>query len=59
LQHTYLTDESSQKLFDAMDLQRNADGSVDIFIGAKAPAGMEINYMKTGGTDGWFVIFRL
>ena len=41
------------------DLKRNADGSVDIFIGAKAPAGFESNYMKTAGTDGWFPIFRL
>jgi len=41
------------------DLKRNADGSVDLFIGANAPAGFESNYMKTVGTDGWFVIFRL
>lgn len=41
------------------DLKRNADGSVDIFIGAKAPAGFESNYLKTVGTDGWFPIFRL
>jgi len=41
------------------DLKRNADGSVDLFIGVKAPAGFESNYMKTVGTDGWFVYFRL
>jgi hypothetical protein len=41
------------------DLKKNADGSVDIYIGAKAPAGFESNYMKTMGTDGWFPIFRL
>jgi hypothetical protein len=41
------------------DLKRNADGSVDIYIGAKAPAGFENNYLKTVGTDGWFPIFRL
>jgi hypothetical protein len=41
------------------DLKKNADGSVDLYVGAKAPAGMESNYLKTGGTDGWFVIFRL
>lgn len=40
-------------------LKRNADGSVDIYVGAKAPAGMESNYLKTVGTDGWFVYFRL
>jgi hypothetical protein len=41
------------------DLKRNADGSVDLFIGAKAPAGFEKNFMKTVGEDGWFVYFRL
>jgi hypothetical protein len=41
------------------DIKRNADGSIDIYIGAKAPEGYESNYMKTVGTDGWFVIFRL
>ncbi|EKB50951.1 DUF1254 domain-containing protein [Cecembia lonarensis] len=41
------------------DIKRNPDGSVDLYIGAKAPAGYESNYMKTVGTDGWFVYFRL
>jgi hypothetical protein len=40
-------------------LKFNADGSVDLFIGAKAPAGFESNFMKTVGADGWFVYFRL
>jgi len=41
------------------DLKYNADGSVNLFIGAKAPAGFESNFMKTVGEDGWFVYFRL
>ena len=41
------------------DLMYNADGSVDLFIGAKAPLGFENNFMKTVGEDGWFVMFRL
>lgn len=41
------------------ELQYNEDGSVDIYIGPKAPAGMENNFMKTIGNDGWFVYFRL
>ena len=41
------------------DLKRNADGSVDLFIGAKAPTGFESNFMQTVGEDGWFVYFRL
>jgi hypothetical protein len=41
------------------DLKYNKDGSIDLYIGAKAPAGYEKNYMKTVGNDGWFVYFRL
>jgi hypothetical protein len=41
------------------DLKRNGDGSVDLYIGAKAPAGFDQNFMKTVGDDGWFVYFRL
>jgi hypothetical protein len=41
------------------DLKYNSDGSIDLYIGAKAPAGYEMNYMKTVGEDGWFVYFRL
>lgn len=41
------------------DLTYNADGSVDLFIGTKAPEGFEKNHMKTVGDDGWFVYFRL
>jgi hypothetical protein len=41
------------------DLKYNGDGSIDLFIGPKAPAGYEKNHMKTVGDDGWFVYFRL
>jgi hypothetical protein len=40
-------------------LKRNADGSVDLYVGTKAPAGFESNFLKTVGEDGWFVYFRL
>ena len=41
------------------DLKYNPDGSVDLFVGAKAPAGFETNFIKTVKDDGWFVYFRL
>ena len=40
-------------------LQRNADGSIDLYIGPAAPPGLESNWMKTADQDGWFVYFRL
>jgi hypothetical protein len=40
-------------------LQFNQDGSIDLYIGANAPEGLESNFMKTVDEDGWFVYFRL
>ncbi len=40
-------------------VQKNADGSVDLYIGPDAPKGLESNHLKTVGDDGWFVYFRL
>ena len=38
-------------------MQKNNDGSVDIFFGEKTPNGKESNWIPTGGKD-FFVIFR-
>jgi len=40
-------------------LKYNEDGSIDLYVGVKAPEGMASNYMKTVNQDGWFVYFRL
>ena len=37
----------------------NADGSVDVFFGPKAPEGMENNWVQTIPGKGWFMILRL
>ena len=37
----------------------NADGSVDIYFGPKAPAGKEANWIATVPGKGWFAVFRL
>ncbi|MCG6859882.1 MAG: DUF1214 domain-containing protein [Chromatiaceae bacterium] len=37
----------------------NQDGSVDVFFGLKAPAGMENNWVQTIPGKGWFMILRL
>ncbi|MGE0053386.1 MAG: DUF1254 domain-containing protein [Hyphomicrobium sp.] len=54
---TKISDVSLDSRMD--QLKYNDDGSIDLYIGAKAPKGMESNFMKTVGDDGWFVYFRL
>jgi hypothetical protein len=39
-------------------LQKNADGSVDVYFGPKAPAGKESNWVPTGTDGGFEVLFR-
>ena len=40
-------------------VKTNADGSVDVYFGPKAPAGMENNWVQTIPGKGWFMILRL
>ncbi len=40
-------------------LVQNDDGSTDVFIGPKAPKGMENNWVKTQAGQTWFTYFRL
>ena len=40
-------------------LKVNADGSVDVYFGPKAPAGLENNWVQTIPGKGWFMILRL
>jgi hypothetical protein len=41
------------------DLMVNADGSVDLYSGPKAPAGKEKNWIETVPGKGWFSLLRL
>ncbi len=41
------------------DLIVNADGSVDLYFGPKAPAGKAQNWVETVPGKGWFTLFRL
>ena len=40
-------------------LKKNADGSIDLYFGPKAPSGQESNWIATAPKRGWFVGFRL
>ena len=39
-------------------LQKNADGSVDVYFGPKAPAGKESNWVPTSAEGQFEVLFR-
>jgi hypothetical protein len=40
-------------------LEKNADGSVDVYFGPQAPAGKEANWVQTVPDKFWFPYFRL
>ncbi len=40
-------------------LQKNSDGSVDVYFGSKAPAGRESNWVPTSASGKFEVLFRL
>jgi hypothetical protein len=43
----------------ATELQKNADGSVDVYFGPKAPAGKESNWVPTDPARGFELLFRV
>jgi hypothetical protein len=40
------------------EVKKNADGSVDIYFGPKAPEGMEANWLPTDKERRFFLLFR-
>ncbi len=51
---TQVSDISSRK----ESLKKNADGTVDLYVGPKAPAGWENNWVETIPDEAWFAYFR-
>ena len=41
------------------EMQKNADGSVDIYFGPKAPAGKDVNWVPTDPARKFELMFRL
>jgi hypothetical protein len=41
------------------ELQKNADGSADVYFGPTAPTGKESNWVPTSGSGKFEVLFRL
>lgn len=58
--HALIRDQKwSSRSSDTPDLQKNADGSVDVYFGPKAPAGKESNWVPTSPGGQFEVLFRL
>ncbi|MGH6951862.1 MAG: DUF1254 domain-containing protein [Vitreimonas sp.] len=51
--------DSASRASNAAEVQKNADGSVDLYFGPKAPAGKESNWVPTDPKRGWEAMFRL
>jgi hypothetical protein len=48
---------SSSRGSNVAELQKNADGSTDLYFGPKAPAGKESTWVPTNGRD-FGILFR-
>jgi hypothetical protein len=53
-----VTDQGSADISSRKDIDKNADGSVDIYFGPEKPKGSNRNYIKTLSGKGWFPYFR-
>jgi hypothetical protein len=51
---TQAADRSSR-----MDLKKNADGSIDLYVGPKPPENMDSNWIQSVPGKSWFAYFRL
>ena len=51
--------ERASRASNAAEIQKNADGSVDIYFGPRAPAGKEANWVPTDPQRGFELMFRL
>ena len=53
------TDQQFPSLSSQKNVQKNPDGSYDVYFGPKPPAGRESNWVQTVPNKGWFMILRL
>ena len=51
--------DRASRASNAAEVQKNADGSVDIYFGPKAPAGKESNWVPTDPARKFELMFRL
>jgi hypothetical protein len=57
--HTLIRDQKTvSRSSQSPGLQKNADGSVDVYFGPKAPAGKEPNWVPTSPSGDFEILFR-
>jgi hypothetical protein len=57
--HAFIREvQRSSRSSQSPDLQKNADGSVDIYFAPRAPAGKDSNWIPTNADGGFEVLFR-
>jgi len=58
--HALIKDlDRASRASNAADMQKNADGSVDVYFGPRAPAGKETNWVPTDPARKFELLFRL
>ena len=57
--HTVLDTARASRASNATEVQKNADGSVDVYFGPKPPEGKESNWVPTISGRRFEVLFRL
>jgi hypothetical protein len=58
--HALIRDQRrSSRASTSTGLQKNSDGSVDVFFGPAAPSGKESNWVPTRAGAGFELLFRL
>jgi hypothetical protein len=54
----FVRDSPKTEVNSYQNLQKNADGSVDVYFGPQAPAGKESNWVYTAKGKPWVTVFR-
>lgn len=58
--HAFIRDvDRYSRSSNAPELQKNADGSVDLYFGPKAPQGHEANWVPTRAGGQWEAMLRV
>ncbi len=58
LEANFIRESPKVEVNSYQNLQKNADGSVDVYFGTKAPAGKESNWVYTAPDKAWVMLFR-